>query len=155
MGAAARRKGLRARKQHSDGRRHPGALYRIMESTSGTGFGVLSTIVGNMKAVGISNYYQQATGGQVLLILCPEHAAEVAASGLSKADVKDFVFHNARMPVRPASRRGPLRQPHLARVDRRVKRRRDGSHRALVQRRGGAGGRRRRTPLLLDGRAGA
>ena len=70
-----------------------------MESTSGTGFGVLGTIVGNMKAVGISNYYQQATGGQVLLVLCPEHAAEVAASGLSKADVKDFVFHNARMPV--------------------------------------------------------
>ena len=75
-------------------------VYRIMESTSGTGFGVLSTIVGNMKAVGISNYYQQATGGQVLLVLCPEHAAEVAASGLSKSDVKDFVFHNARMPVR-------------------------------------------------------
>ncbi len=75
-------------------------VYRIMESTSGTGFGVLSTIVGNMKAVGISNYYQQATGGQVLLALCPEHAAEIAASGLSKSDVKDFVFHNARMPVR-------------------------------------------------------
>ena len=28
-------------------------VYRIMESTSGTGFGVLGTIVGNMKAVGI------------------------------------------------------------------------------------------------------
>ena len=74
-------------------------VYRIMESTSGSGFGVLSTIVGNMKTVGISNYYQQATGGQVILVLCPEHAAEVAASGLSKADVKDYVFHNARMPV--------------------------------------------------------
>ena len=74
-------------------------VYRIMESTSGTGFGVLGTIVGNMRTVGIANYYQQATGGQVILVLCPEHAAEVAASGLSKADVKDFVFHNARMPV--------------------------------------------------------
>ena len=74
-------------------------VYRIMESTSGTGFGVLGTIVGNMKTVGIANYYQQATGGQVILVLCPEHAAEVAASGLSKADVKDYVFHNARMPV--------------------------------------------------------
>ena len=74
-------------------------VYRIMESTSGTGFGVLGTIVGNMKTVGIANYYQQATGGQVILVLCPEHAAEIAASGLSKADVKDYVFHNARMPV--------------------------------------------------------
>ena len=74
-------------------------IYRIMESTSGTGFGVLGTITGNMKTVGIANYYQQATGGQVILVLCPEHAAEIAASGLSKADVKDYVFHNARMPV--------------------------------------------------------
>ena len=74
-------------------------VYRIMESTSGTGFGVLGTIVGNMKTVGIANYYQQGTGGQVILVLCPEHAAEIAASGLSKADVKDYVFHNARMPV--------------------------------------------------------
>ena len=74
-------------------------VYRIMESTSGTGFGVLKTIVGNMKAIGIANYYQQATGGQVLLLLCPEHAAEVAASGLSKADVKDYIFHHARLPV--------------------------------------------------------
>ena len=46
-------------------------IYRVMESTSGTGFGVLRTIVGNMKAVGIANYYQQATGGQVILALCP------------------------------------------------------------------------------------
>lgn len=74
-------------------------VYRIMESTSGTGFGVLKTIVGNMQAIGIANYYQQATGGQVLLLLCPEHAAEVAAAGLSKADVKDYIFHHARLPV--------------------------------------------------------
>ena len=32
-------------------------VYRIMESTSGTGFGVLGTIVGNMRTVGIANYY--------------------------------------------------------------------------------------------------
>ena len=74
-------------------------IYRIMESTSNSGFGVLGTIVGNMKTVGIANYYQQATGGQVILVLCPEHAADIAGSGLSKDDVKDYVFHNARMPV--------------------------------------------------------
>ena len=74
-------------------------LHRIMESTSGTGFGVLGTIVANMTNVGIANYYQQATGGQVYLVLCPEHAAEIASSGLSKADVKEYVFHNARMPI--------------------------------------------------------
>ena len=129
-------------------------VYRIMESTSGTGFGVLGTIVGNMKTVGIANYYQQATGGQVILVLCPEHAAEIAASGLSKVDVKDYVFHNARMPVgqlRGIAHYGNRTWPKL---DRRVPRRRDGPHRPLRQRRGGAGGGGRRAPFLLDGRLG-
>ena len=39
-------------------------VYRIMESTSGTGFGVLGTIVGNMRTVGIANYYQQPPAGR-------------------------------------------------------------------------------------------
>ena len=129
-------------------------VYRIMESTSGTGFGVLGTIVGNMKTVGIANYYQQATGGQVILVLCPEHAAEVAASGLAKADVKDYVFHNARMPVgqlKGIAHYGNRTWP--AWIDE-SPRRRHGPHRALGQRRGCAGRRGRRAPFLLDGRLG-
>ena len=125
-----------------------------MESTSGTGFGVLGTIVGNMKAVGIANYYQQATGGQVILVLCPEHAAEVAASGLSKADVKDFVFHNARMPVgqlKGIAHYGNRTWPAWideSRDDVMVPIVRSASDRGRHSRR------RRRPPLLLDGRLG-
>jgi hypothetical protein len=71
-----------------------------MESTSPTGLEVLQTIVGNMQAVGISNYYQIGTGAQIVVVICPEHAEEIAASGLSKSDVQEFIYQNARMPLK-------------------------------------------------------
>lgn len=75
-------------------------VYTIMETTVATGLEVLQTIVGNMKTIGVSNYYQIGTGAQIVLVICPEHAAEIAASGLSKSDVREYVYQNARMPLR-------------------------------------------------------
>jgi len=75
------------------------AVYPVMETTVPTGIEVLRTIVGTMKTVGVSSYYQLGTGVQIVLVLCPEHAADIFASGLSKADVREFIFHNARMPL--------------------------------------------------------
>ncbi len=74
-------------------------MYVIMESTSPTGIQVLRTLVGSIRTIGVSNYYQTGTGAQIALILCPEHAAEIHASGLSKQDVREYVFQNARMPL--------------------------------------------------------
>ncbi len=74
-------------------------VYGIMETTVATGLEVLQTIVGSMKAVGIANYYQIGTGAQIILVICPEHAGEIAASGLSKSDVQEYVYQNARMPL--------------------------------------------------------
>jgi len=71
----------------------------IMETTVATGIEVMRTIVGTMKAGGIANYYQLGTGSQLVLVLCPEHAADVAASGLTKADVREFIYQNARLPL--------------------------------------------------------
>ncbi|PKB79972.1 MAG: hypothetical protein BZY88_10605 [SAR202 cluster bacterium Io17-Chloro-G9] len=71
----------------------------IMETTVATGIEVMQTIVGTMKAGGVANYYQLGTGSQIVLVLCPEHAADVAASGLTKEDVREFVYQNARLPV--------------------------------------------------------
>ena len=53
-----------------------------------------------MKGSGVSNYYQIGTGAQIVLVLCPEHAADIHASGLSKDDVREYVYQNARMPLR-------------------------------------------------------
>jgi hypothetical protein len=74
-------------------------VYTIMETTSSTGLEVLQTIVGNMKAIGVSNYYQIGTGAQIVVVICPEHADEIAASGLSKTDVREYIYQNARMPL--------------------------------------------------------
>lgn len=75
-------------------------VYPVMESTVPTGVGVLRTLVGSMTAVGLSNYYQIGTGAQIVLVLCPEHAADIFKSGLTKADVREFIYQNARMPLR-------------------------------------------------------
>ena len=74
-------------------------IYPIMETTVATGLKVMQTIVGTMKAGGIANYYQLGTGSQIVLVLCPEHADDVAASGLGKSDVREYVFQNARLPL--------------------------------------------------------
>jgi len=75
-------------------------IYVVMETTVPTGFEVLQTLVGTMKGSGVSNYYQIGTGAQIVLVLCPEHAADIHASGLSKDDVREYVYQNARMPLR-------------------------------------------------------
>ncbi|HAA96048.1 MAG TPA: hypothetical protein DCE26_10235 [Dehalococcoidia bacterium] len=74
-------------------------VYTIMESTSANGMDLLETFVGNMRAVGISNYYQTGTGAQIVMVICPEHADEIAAAGLTKAQVQEYIFQNARMPL--------------------------------------------------------
>ena len=74
-------------------------IYPIMESTSATGLAVLRTLVGAIRTIGFSNYYQTGTGAQLTLVLCPEHAAEIHAAGLSKGDVREYIFQNARMPL--------------------------------------------------------
>ena len=76
------------------------AVYTLMETTVSTGLDILKTLVGNMQAVGTSNYYQIGTGAQIVLVICPEHAAEIAAAGFSKADIREFIYQNARMPLR-------------------------------------------------------
>ena len=75
-------------------------VYTVMETTVPSGIEIMRTIVGTMQAVGISNYYQIGTGAQIVMVLCPEHAAEISASGLSKADIREFIYQNARMPLR-------------------------------------------------------
>ena len=75
------------------------SVHPVMETTVATGIEVMRTVIGTMKAVGVSSYYQLGTGAQIVLVLCPEHAADIAGSGLSKADVREFIYQNARMPL--------------------------------------------------------
>jgi len=75
------------------------ALYPIMESTVPDGKAVLNTLVESIKTIGFANYYQIGTGAQITLVICPEHAAEMHQAGLSKDDIRHYIFENARMPI--------------------------------------------------------
>ena len=54
--------------------------------------------------MGSNNFYLR--GGETLLALGPEHAATLAAGGLSKAEVKRALHERARKPVRVLRRGG-------------------------------------------------
>ncbi|MGH1489777.1 MAG: hypothetical protein ACRBK7_10335 [Acidimicrobiales bacterium] len=57
--------------------------------------GVLTTVAGSLANMGSNNAYLH--GGPVLA-LGPEHAAIIAAEGLTKNDVRQYVFDKARVP---------------------------------------------------------
>jgi len=42
--------------------------------------------------------YQNYQGGEPLIVVGPEHAATIANDGLSKQEVKQFLFQKARIP---------------------------------------------------------
>ncbi|MBM11309.1 MAG: hypothetical protein CL759_04440 [Chloroflexi bacterium] len=63
------------------------------------GLEVLHGFVSNMKAGGISNYYQTGSGAQLIIVLCPEHAVEVSNAGFTKQDIQEYIFKEARMPI--------------------------------------------------------
>lgn len=66
---------------------------------------VLLTLAGTMAIPGANNSY---LGGEILIVLGPEHAEIIARDGFSKADIKDFLIANAIIPGRTLS--GPQRQ---------------------------------------------
>ncbi len=61
---------------------------------------MLDSLVGSMKAIGSND--QRYGSGNPVVAFGPEHAATVAGDGLSKADVRRYVWERASFPVRPA-----------------------------------------------------
>ena len=81
-------------------------IHTLVESSQETGRGVLETMVGSMTAGGISGYSFQSWGASVLILLGPEHAAEIAADGFGRKEIKDYLFENVRMPMGKIKNRG-------------------------------------------------
>jgi hypothetical protein len=52
-----------------------------------------------MSTLGCNLLYRP---GEALIVLCPEHAATIVASGWSKDDVKHYLFDHARQPLSAA-----------------------------------------------------
>ena len=81
-------------------------LITIVESSQETGLGNLETLVSAMRGEGISGYYYQARGASPVVVLGPEHAAEIAAAGVGRKAVKEYIFQHARMPLGQLRDRG-------------------------------------------------
>jgi hypothetical protein len=81
-------------------------LYPICEGTQTTGIGTLETIAASMRAMGSPIYNQGARNEvPVVVVIGPEHAAEIAAAGFTKADVKRYLFEHVRLPMRDLAHR--------------------------------------------------
>ena len=70
--------------------------HNINDHTGATAEEILTIIAGAMAVTGANNAY---TGGETLLALGPEHAATMAADGFTKADIRDWLHHHARVPL--------------------------------------------------------
>ena len=68
----------------------------INDHESITAIGLLKMIAGAMANTGSNNVHYH---GEPLLVVGPEHAAAIAAEGYSKADVKRYIYENARVPL--------------------------------------------------------
>ncbi|MBI2909159.1 MAG: hypothetical protein HYX92_16055 [Chloroflexi bacterium] len=69
--------------------------HNINDHDSNTALGVLTTVAGTMAITGSNNTHMM--GGEPMVCFGPEHASTVAKDGLSKTDVKKFLFEKARI----------------------------------------------------------
>jgi hypothetical protein len=81
-------------------------LYGVTEGVQTTGEGVLETLVASMRYVGSPIYHQMHLGIPVIVVLCPEHAQEIARAGFDRRRVRAYIHEHARLPVREIRDRG-------------------------------------------------
>jgi hypothetical protein len=74
------------------------APHNVNDHCSTTGSGILTTVAHTAVTLGsnVGWYFSQS---QLLIVLGPEHAATMAADGLTRADVQRFVYEHARLPL--------------------------------------------------------
>jgi hypothetical protein len=71
--------------------------HNMNDSSDTSAKDLLTTLAGCMTSIGSNNFLGQ--GGNPVVALSPEHAETIAREGYSKADVKAFIFENARVPL--------------------------------------------------------
>ena len=72
--------------------------HNVNDHVSTTAPRILNNVADVAATLG-SNVGWYMTQSQLLVVLGPEHAATIAADGLTKADVQRFVFEHARIPL--------------------------------------------------------
>jgi hypothetical protein len=74
------------------------APHNVNDHVSTTAAGILNNVSDVAATLG-SNVGWYLSQSQLLVVLGPEHAATIAADGLTKTDVQRFVFEHARRPL--------------------------------------------------------
>jgi hypothetical protein len=77
--------------------------HNVNDHESTTAEGILTMIAGTMANTGSNNAYYE---GQPVMAFGPEHAATVAADGMSKAAVKQWLWEHATIPLSKFSKEG-------------------------------------------------
>lgn len=70
--------------------------HNVNDHESITAEGILTMVAGTMATTGSNNAYY---AGQPVIAFGPEHAATVAGGGMSKADIKQWLFDHATLPM--------------------------------------------------------
>jgi hypothetical protein len=79
------------------------APYSISDFFNDTALGILRTFADSMANMGSANLYR---GGELLVVVGPEHAHDIAKDGWTKQDIKYYLFEYARKPYAEARRGG-------------------------------------------------
>ena len=70
--------------------------HNVNDHESHTARGICTTIAGTLATTGNNDVYYDA---EPLIVFGPEHAHTVAAEGWSKADVRQFIYEQAQIPL--------------------------------------------------------
>jgi hypothetical protein len=81
-------------------------IYPLTEGVQTTGEGVLETLVASMQYVGSPIYHQMHNDIPLIVVLCPEHAEEIARAGFDRRAVRGYIHAHARLPARALRDRG-------------------------------------------------
>jgi len=79
------------------------APYSMSDFFNSTALGIMGTFASSMANLGSANMYR---GGELLVVIGPEHARDIAGDGWSKQDVKQYLFEYARLPYAELRRGG-------------------------------------------------
>jgi hypothetical protein len=80
------------------------APHNVNDHVSQTAAQLLTTVADTAATMGMNNLY--LNDSEMLIVLGPEHAATIAADGWSKPDIQQFLFEQARVPLRRAKQGG-------------------------------------------------
>lgn len=83
--------------------------HNINDHVADSASGILATAADSMATVGTNLAYYNARG-EPHLVLSPEHARTIANDGFSKADVKRYIYDQARIPYGTLVDRGMYRE---------------------------------------------